>query len=407
MNAASSSSASTESEEPVSLQDLLAQRHANYITLPEELCPASRPTSPAANERVAALKAEVVALVHVAGGDTTNPKWGYIPRRLRLACTSRGYGGAPPHGRMGEGRTADVGKDFEWEMPETEEGWAVYEERWNAAVAAEAARKEKIATTTVDMIITKTTTKANAETTTSPHAHTSPHLSCDKVVPEAVKTSKYFQAPPAVSRGPDPGHGDVAPEPEPEAEPEPEPPQLAPAPKPAKTVREKVERWQAKVVTVPNIENTPSTQVSAGPSQSPPAARKGKARETAAPQPSAAGEKVQTSLGFRVAKRSSVQSAKGDGAASSKPKAVPPARPPTPPTSDPAPLPTVDEDPPPPADAESGPAAHVEQPAEPAPLPRIVDLPEQVRLTTSLRASLAGDDICLRSRSCHLLSRLS
>ena len=220
MNIASSSSASTESEEPVSLQDLLAQRHANYITLPEELCPASRPTSPASDERVAALKAEVIALVHVAGGDTTNPKWGYIPRRLRLACTSRGYGRAPPHGRMGEGRTADVGKDFEWEMPETEEGWAAYEERWNAAVAAEAARKGNemaaaavVAAAATDTIITKTTTKANAETTTSPHAHTSPHLSCDKVVPEAVKTSKYFQAPPAESRGPDPGHGDVAPEP--------------------------------------------------------------------------------------------------------------------------------------------------------------------------------------------------
>ena len=45
--------------------------------------------------------------------------------------------------RIGDGRKVSVGKKFKWELPETEEGWAAYQERWRAAVAEEEARVAK------------------------------------------------------------------------------------------------------------------------------------------------------------------------------------------------------------------------------------------------------------------------
>ena len=62
-------------------------------------------------------------LVNLAGGDTTNPKWGYVSRFAHLACTSRGYVPVESGVRIGDGRKVSVGKKFKWELPETEEGW--------------------------------------------------------------------------------------------------------------------------------------------------------------------------------------------------------------------------------------------------------------------------------------------
>ena len=312
-----SSSNSTE----INLNELIARRHAALISLPEELCPPSRPSSPTSEERVAALKTRIMTAVNAARGDTTNPKWGYVSRMARPGCTSRKYVGIAAGVRIGDGHTATVGKNFKWELPETEEEWAACERRFEAAVAEEEERK-------------KARAKAAAKTAT-----------------KTSRASKYFQQ-------------NVEPEPEPSSRPS------AP-PSKAEVIREKVERWQAQVVPVaapPDISMSQET-VDTAPS---PKVAKGKARERP-PQ----AEKVQASLGFRVVKRSSVTSAKGGSGSSSKPRVSPAARVPTPLTEEPEPsLPNQPQELP--DDLPSEQPADVSEPVPVA--PQIADVPELVSL---------------------------
>ena len=207
-------------------------------------------------------------LVNLAGGDPTNPKWGNLERFARLGCTTRRYMPIESGVRIGDGRKVSVGKGFKWELPETEEEWAACERRWEEAVAEE----------------TKKRTRPNG-------------------VVKASKTSKYFKS----SEEPDP------------------PPR--PSSK-AEVIREKIERWQAQVVSVVTVEAVPTSQET---TESPLAVRteKTKAKKK--------GGKVQASLGFPVVKRASTSSGKGGSSASSKPRVSPAAHIPTPPSDDPMP----------------------------------------------------------------------
>ncbi|KAH9890453.1 hypothetical protein C8Q73DRAFT_704389 [Cubamyces lactineus] len=268
-------SSSTPSASSMSIPEMrLAERvdrmNTNYISLPEELCAASRPSSPTSDARVAEWKSQVSYALRLAGGDTTHPKWGHVSRITQLACTSRRYIGVAPGVRMGDGRLVTLDKKFERALPETEERWKRYEKKWEKAVQAE-----------------KRTSKAKAS-------------------PAAAKTSKYWSkraqeqsASSSSSRPP-------------------------PSPSKAEVVRKKVERWQAEVVT--EVEDV---QVAYEAISSQGDKAKGKAKSTHPP-----GEKVQTSLGFRVVKRSSVTDAKGGRSAASKPKPTSPARSPNRPDPD-------------------------------------------------------------------------
>ncbi len=264
-----SSSYSIVTNPEISLNELVTRRHANFIALPEELCPSSRPSSPTADDRVSALRNRISSLVNLAGGEPASPKWGNVSRFAHVSCTSRGYVPMESGVRIGDGRKVSVGKDFKWELPETEEEWAACERRWEEAVAEEEKKK-----------------RARAEGAT-----------------KASKTSKYFK---------------------PSVEPDPPP---RPSSK-AEVIREKVERWQAQVVSVVAVQGVPTSQEM---TESPLAVsmEKVKAKET--------GGKVQVSLGFPVVKRASASSGKGGNSASSKPKVSPTARVPTPPSDDPMP----------------------------------------------------------------------
>ncbi|RPD55300.1 hypothetical protein L226DRAFT_491777 [Lentinus tigrinus ALCF2SS1-7] len=270
--------------EEISLNELIARQHAAFLTLPEVLCPESRPSSPTAEGRIEDMKTRITAAVNTAGGDPTNPKWGYVSRLVCLGSTSRKYVGVAPGVRIGDGKKVNVGKNFKFELPETEEEWAAYEQRWEAAVAEERRKSET------------------------------------KIAAKASLTSKYFKSTAA------------------------EEPEIGSRPRAtsskAEVIREKVERWQAQVATVVTAPDVPPSQE---PVSSPPSPKvdKGKAKERVLQ-----GEKVQASLGFRVVKRSSVTSAKGGSSGSSKPRVSPAGRVPTPPGEDPSPpLPDVPQEP--------------------------------------------------------------
>ena len=118
-----------------------------------------------------------------------------------------------------------------------------------------------------------------------------------KTSPGAVKTSKYWSK-----------HA-----PEKAASSSSRPP---PSPSKAEVVRKKIERWQAEVVTeVEDVQAASEVVHSQGDKAT------GKTKSTHPP-----GEKVQTSLGFRVVKRASVTDAKGGRSAASKPQPTSPAR---------------------------------------------------------------------------------
>ncbi|KAM5542027.1 hypothetical protein V8D89_004337 [Ganoderma adspersum] len=271
---AGSSSYSIVSNPEISLNELVSRRHANFTALPEELCPASRPSSPTSDDRIFALRNRISGLVNLAGGDPANPKWGNVSRLAHLACTSRGYKPMEISVRIGDGRKVSVGKGFKWELPETEEEWVAYERRWEEAVAEETKKRVRA----------KDAAKA-------------------KDVAKASKTSKYFK---------------------PSAEPDPSP---RPSSK-AEVIREKVERWQAQVVSVVAVQDVPTSQEM---TEAPLAVsvEKVKAKEK--------GAKVQASLGFPVVKRASTSSGKGGSGASSRPKVSLTARVPTPPSDEPMP----------------------------------------------------------------------
>ncbi|KAI0695573.1 hypothetical protein C8T65DRAFT_665013 [Cerioporus squamosus] len=269
--------------EEISLNERIARQHAALLSFPEELCPASRPPSPTSEERILDLKTRITTAVNTAGGDPTNPKWGYVSRMVQLGCTSRKYVGVAPGVKMGDGGKVSVGQGFKWEMPETEEEWAAYEQRWEAAAAEERRKSEA------------------------------------KVAAKSSRTSKYFK----VHAAEEPAIGSRP---------------RATSSK-AEVIREKVERWQAQVP----VDAAPDVPMSQGVADilPLPKADKGKAKERV-PQ----AEKEQASLGFRVVKRASVTSAKGGSSGSSKPRVSPAGRAPTPPSDNPSPsFPDIPQDP--------------------------------------------------------------
>ncbi|KAI9069441.1 hypothetical protein FKP32DRAFT_1640824 [Trametes sanguinea] len=118
---AASSASSLAPEIPYN--ELVERMHMNYAALPEELCAASRPSSPSSEARTTAWQNQLAEALKLAAGDTTHPKWGYVSRITKLACTSRRYVGVAPGVRVGEGRVAKVAEEFKWVLPETEEEW--------------------------------------------------------------------------------------------------------------------------------------------------------------------------------------------------------------------------------------------------------------------------------------------
>ncbi|KAI0355190.1 hypothetical protein OH77DRAFT_1511837 [Trametes cingulata] len=319
----SSSNSSSAPALEVSLAELVDRMHANFVALPEELCVASRPSSPSSEARTAAWKSRISHALEVARGDTTHPKWGHVSGVTQLVCTSRRYAGVAPGVRMGDGRKTRVGEGFEWTLPATEKEWSRFEKKWEEAVNGQ----EK------------------------PKSH---HVA------KATRTSKYWPQP---------------------VDEQPEASSSRPAPLPTKAdvIREKVERWQAEVAMEP-AEDKPASQRTAEYSLSP-KADKGKAKTKEA---AASGEKGQTSLGFRVVKRSSVTSAKGDRPVIPRLKPSPPARPPTPPSQDHAPdPPAAASEPPDPGAGEPLPEHHRSQE-----LPQIAEVSELSFLPPSFPSQL-------------------
>ena len=243
-------------------------------------------------------------LVNLAGGDTTNPKWGYVSRFAHLTCTSRGYVPVESGVRIGDGRKVSVGKKFKWELPETEEGWTAYQQKWEEAVAAEERKNVKA-----------------------------------RKAAKLPKASKYF----------DSAAGAPEPPPRPSSK--------------AEVVRDKVERWQAQVVTVATAHDVPASQQTATSSQGA-NAEKVTTKEK--------GGKVQVSLGFPVVKRSSTTSGKGASSAPSRPRVSQTARVPTPPNDDPAPSKAQE------LTASDGPEL-LQGISEQAGVPQITEVPELVR----------------------------
>ncbi|KAI8974207.1 hypothetical protein BD414DRAFT_580899 [Trametes punicea] len=258
----SPSSTSSIPPSQVRLSEFVNRMHANYISLPEELCAASRPSSPSSEARAAGWQTQIVHTLGQTGGDTTHPNWGYVSRIVRLACTSRRYVGVAPGVRVGDQRNVDIDKRFNWDMPDTDEEWLRYEKNWEEAVGAEM------------QMPTSTSKGKNA------------------------RTSKYWRK----SSDEQPGASSS---------------RAASLPSKASLVREKVKRWQAEVVPEPDEPLMP--QETTAVSQSP------KAGKTKAKVALPSGEKVQASLGFPVVKRSSVTDAKGGHIAAPKVKGTPSA----------------------------------------------------------------------------------
>ncbi|KAI0823826.1 hypothetical protein BC628DRAFT_481262 [Trametes gibbosa] len=253
----------------VPLSDLVDRMHANFVTLPEELCAASRPASPSSEARTAAWKNQIVHALQIAAGDTSHPKWGYVSRITKPVCTSRGYVGVAPGVKVGHGSKVKVGEDYQWVLPEVEKDWAGCEKKWEEAIDSQ---KIKMAA---------------------------------KASPQATRISKYWSKTP-------------------EAQPTASSSHAVQVPKKAALIREKVERWQAQVAKDP--EDQPASQPT-DVSQSP---RIDKARPKAkAKVTHMISEKVQVPLGFPVVKRSSITDVKGGRGAVPRPHQLEGPAPPT------------------------------------------------------------------------------
>lgn len=129
LSSSSSSSSSRLDTDKIGFAARLLQVHTQLASLPEELCPASCPSSPIQHSHVQILTERITSAVDVANGDPTHPKWGHVSGMLRMGCTSRGYVGASPGVRVGYRRMTDV-KDVDWLIPDAEAEWSEYERRW-------------------------------------------------------------------------------------------------------------------------------------------------------------------------------------------------------------------------------------------------------------------------------------
>ncbi|OBZ75259.1 hypothetical protein A0H81_04963 [Grifola frondosa] len=204
--------------------EILIQTSSNINSLPEELCPASCPPSPRSDARSALWGEKIMEAINAAGAETTHPKWGHVSQLVKLSSTSRGYKSAAIGVRVGEGRKRNA-QDYKWVLPETEDGWVECERRWEDRVA----------------------------------------LGSSPVAREKTKTSKYFQRTTE-------GHASRA----------------LPRSNRAEIARQKVEKWQARIVALAEDDSAvPETRSSSS------KVNKGKGRERG-------------TLGFPVVKRSSV-----------------------------------------------------------------------------------------------------
>lgn len=113
-----------------SYTERLAEQYKQLASLPFELAPPSRPTSPTSEKRSAQLQAKIVAAVMDAESEPSNPRWGHVTRLVRMAATSR-LGGAAPGIRVGEKSKVNVG-DYKFMLPDTAEEWEECERRWEA-----------------------------------------------------------------------------------------------------------------------------------------------------------------------------------------------------------------------------------------------------------------------------------
>ncbi|KZT74103.1 hypothetical protein DAEQUDRAFT_289851 [Daedalea quercina L-15889] len=127
--ASSSASSSSCSDDHLDIAERISRARLALSSLPEELCPPSRPTSPQASSRAEDLKQAIMDAVTMANSNPTHPKWGHLTRMVRLQCTRRGYIGAGEGVRIGDVRKADI-PSIKWELPETEEDWDRYVRRW-------------------------------------------------------------------------------------------------------------------------------------------------------------------------------------------------------------------------------------------------------------------------------------
>ncbi|KAH8100370.1 hypothetical protein BXZ70DRAFT_186919 [Cristinia sonorae] len=108
----------------------LAEQYRKMASLPSELEPPSRPTSPGLSTRATDLQGLILRAVEDSHFEPSHPKWGHVSRLVRMASTSRRRGAAPGV-RVGEKVEVDVG-DYVFVMPDTEEGWEECERRWAA-----------------------------------------------------------------------------------------------------------------------------------------------------------------------------------------------------------------------------------------------------------------------------------
>lgn len=107
----------------------LALAHSKLTALPVELAPSSRPPSPRSSSHSELLKEKISEAVAASGFDVTHPKWSHVSSLVKMACTSRGYRGAASGVSVGTLTTVDVG-NYDWLLPETEEGWKRCERKW-------------------------------------------------------------------------------------------------------------------------------------------------------------------------------------------------------------------------------------------------------------------------------------
>lgn len=114
----------------LNFMDQLSRRHEILNALPHELSPPSCPSSPQAESRSELLRERLLDAVNASNGEPSNPKWGLVHRMLRMGCTSRGYRGVASGVRVGNTSAVDI-RDYEWVLPDTEEQWNRCEQRWN------------------------------------------------------------------------------------------------------------------------------------------------------------------------------------------------------------------------------------------------------------------------------------
>ncbi|EMD34267.1 hypothetical protein CERSUDRAFT_125460 [Gelatoporia subvermispora B] len=131
---AASSSSSSSSSHPIAdcaeVADRLRRARERLADVPEVLCPSSCPPSPVQHGHNKSIEAKLKSAMSAAGNDPTHPKWGHVSFMLRTACTSRGYVGAAPGIRIGQGRKLAV-DNVAWQLPDTEVEWDEYEKKWD------------------------------------------------------------------------------------------------------------------------------------------------------------------------------------------------------------------------------------------------------------------------------------